>query len=72
MYSLKRYTANSCNKLLNRKGQFWHHENYDHYIRDEKDYNYQLNYLINNPVKAKLTDKIENWKYTWVCSTLEC
>ena len=65
MYSLKRYTATSCNKLLKRKGQFWHHENYDHFIRDEKDLAYQLYYLFQNPVKARLIDKAQNWKYTW-------
>jgi len=70
MYSLKSFTANSCNKLLERKGQFWHHESYDHFIRDETDFNNQLNYLMNNPVKAKLIDKMENWKHKWINSEL--
>jgi len=66
MYSLKRFTANECNKLFERKGQVWHHESYDHLIRNEKDYECQLHYLLNNPVKAKLIDKSENWKYSWI------
>ncbi|HHI87753.1 MAG TPA: hypothetical protein ENK03_02305 [Candidatus Cloacimonetes bacterium] len=66
MYSLKRFTANSCNKILKRTGQFWHHENYDHYIRDEKDYTYQMNYIIQNPVKAGLVNNSTNWKYIWI------
>lgn len=65
LYSLKRYTANSCNKILKRNGQFWQHENYDHFVRDEKDLAYQIYYLLYNPVKAKLIDKTQNWKYTW-------
>ena len=66
MYSLKRFTANSCNRLLDRKGQFWLHESYDHFVRDENDFEYQLNYLLMNPVNAKLTDKPENWQFSWV------
>jgi len=65
LYSLKRYTATSCNKILKGSGQFWQHENYDHFIRDEKDLTYQLYYLLNNPVKAKLIDEARNWNYTW-------
>ena len=71
MYSMKRYTATSCNKLLKRKGQFWHHENYDHFIRDDKDLAYQLNYLFHNPVKARLIDEAQNWKYTWTKETYD-
>jgi len=66
MYTLKRFTANECNKVLERKGQVWHNESYDHFIRNEKDFEYQLYYLINNPVKAKLIDKPDNWKFSWI------
>ncbi|HPR17987.1 MAG TPA: transposase [Candidatus Cloacimonadota bacterium] len=59
----KSYTANECNKILHRNGQFWHHENYDHYIRDGKEYEQNRNYILNNPVKAQLTDHYKNWEY---------
>ncbi|MDD3049913.1 MAG: transposase [Candidatus Cloacimonetes bacterium] len=67
--SIKQYTATECNKILNRSGQFWHHESYDHYIRDERDYFYQTEYLRNNPVKAGLVSNWEDWKYTYVTRT---
>ena len=66
MYSLKRFTANECNRLLVRNGHFWHNESYDHFIRGDKDFKHQLYYLLNNPIKAKLIDKSENWKYSWI------
>ena len=66
MYSLKRFTASNLNKILNRNGQFWHHESYDHFIRNEDDFENQLNYLMNNPVNAKLVESIENWKHLWI------
>jgi len=71
MYSLKRYTATSCNKSLKRKGQFWHHENYNHFIREEKDLAYQLNYIKQNPIEAGLVDKAHRWKYTWTDETYD-
>lgn len=71
MYSLKRFTANECNRLLEKKGQFWHNESYDHFIRDDKDFEYQLYYLLNNPIKAKLIDKTKMWKHSWMNDDLK-
>ena len=34
MHSLKSYTANEANKLLNRSGQFWQPESFDRWIRN--------------------------------------
>ena len=58
----KSFTSNESNKILQRNGQFWHHENYDHCIRDEKDYNRISEYILNNPVKAGLVGHYKNWK----------
>ena len=32
MHSIKSFTANKCNKLINNKGKFWANESYDHRI----------------------------------------
>src|SRR5205085_9861971 len=37
LHSLKSWTAKAANKLLNRTGEFWQAEYYDHLIRDEPD-----------------------------------
>ena len=66
MHSIKSFTANQSNKTLNKTGQFWNHENYDHLIRDENDFYNCLQYVINNPVKAKLVNDWKEWKYTYV------
>ncbi len=66
LYSIKRHTAGKCNRRLNRKGQFWYHESYDHQIRNEEDYFYQLNYIVQNPVKANLVDDWQEWDYTFM------
>lgn len=52
LHSWKSYTANEINKLLNKKGQFWLHESYDHIIRNEFALNAIRNYIRENPLKA--------------------
>ncbi|HPR18418.1 MAG TPA: transposase [Candidatus Cloacimonadota bacterium] len=66
MFSMKSYTANECNKILDRTGQFWLHESYDHYIRDSEDYEFHVNYILQNPVKANLVNCWQDWHGTWL------
>lgn len=70
MFSIKSYAANECNKILDRKGQFWQHESYDHYIRNNDELNFYVNYILQNPVKAGLVNKPEHWKSSWLMDNL--
>jgi DNA polymerase III alpha subunit/REP element-mobilizing transposase RayT len=56
LHSWKSYTAKEINKALGRKGQLWLDEYYDHLIRDEEDFNNQVNYVVGNPAKAGLRE----------------
>ena len=64
--ALKSYTAHAINKLENTKGKVWQTESYDHVVRDEKELSKLLDYVINNPVKAGLTDNWDNWLGTYI------
>jgi Rad3-related DNA helicase len=59
MHSIKSFTAHRCNEILNRSGEFWGHESYDHLIRDRDDLLNQVNYVGSNPESAGL----EDWKW---------
>jgi len=48
MHALKRHTAFHANPILERQGDFWQHENYDHVVRDEKEFNRIVAYVLNN------------------------
>jgi putative DNA methylase len=61
MHSLKSYTAHEANKLLGRSGQFWQHESYDHWVREEEELERIVNYIAWNPVKAKLVEQPYEW-----------
>ena len=63
---LKGNTARSCNLSLNRNGHFWHHESYDHFVRDEQEMERIIKYILNNPVKAGLVKEWSDWKFTYI------
>ncbi|MDI6766614.1 MAG: hypothetical protein QME52_07310 [Bacteroidota bacterium] len=62
---IKGSTARECNKILNRSGAFWQHESYDHVIRNAKEFNNIVWYVLNNPVKARLVDDWQKWKWSY-------
>ncbi len=58
LHSWKLWTARAANKLLNRSGEYWLTEYYDHLVRDEKDLIHAVEYAIGNPEKSGLNDWI--------------
>ncbi len=65
MGSLKGWTARECNKVLQRQGQLWQHESYDHIVRSPVEWARVINYVVNNPVKAGLVEHWQDWKWTY-------
>ncbi len=59
--SWKSFTAKEANRLLARTGSFWQREYYDHLVRDDEDFVRCVEYTINNPVKAGLCERWEDW-----------
>ena len=56
IHSWKSFTAHEANKRLNRSGDFWQRDAYNHIIRSEKEYFFQVQYTWENPDKAGLRD----------------
>ena len=65
MQLLKGATAKKCNEALGRTGSFWHHESYDHFVRDEKELYRIIEYVLNNPVKAGLVKVWKEWEFSY-------
>ncbi len=61
---LKSYTANECNKKLNRSGSFWQDESWDRVIRNNDELERIIRYVLYNPVKAGLVEEWDEWKFT--------
>jgi REP element-mobilizing transposase RayT len=63
--SLKKLTAGKANIILHRSGAFWQHESYDHVVRNGKELRRIINYVLNNPVKARLVSNAKDWKWSY-------
>ena len=64
MQSIKGGTARECNRLLDRTGTFWQHESYDRVLR-RNEHRVTINYILNNPVKARVVSNWRDYKWTW-------
>ncbi len=67
MHGWKSFTGKEADKILNRAGEFWESEYFDHVIRNEQEFHSYVEYVATNPQKAGLRD----WKWVWVRSSLE-
>jgi len=56
LHSWKSFTAHEINKRNGTSGTIWQKESYDHLIRDGDDLRNQVEYVLDNPVKAGLGD----------------
>ncbi len=65
LHSLKRHTARAANLLLNRHGEFWQHESFDHYVRHSDEHQRIVGYVLNNPVKAGLVSSWQDWSHSF-------
>ena len=65
LQDFKKFTARESNKILNRSGNFWQHESFDHVVRDEKELLRIVKYVINNPVKANLCNSPDDWEWNY-------
>jgi REP element-mobilizing transposase RayT len=62
-HSWKSYTAKQANQILGRTGRFWFPEYFDRYIRNERHLEAAIHYIHENPVKAGLVEKPEDWPF---------
>ena len=64
VHSWKSFTAHECNEVLGRSGQFWAREPFDRYIRNQRHFLNALTYIEDNPVKAGLCKRPEDWRWS--------
>ncbi len=64
MKSLKGFTSNQANKVLERSGRFWQPDYFDRYIRDREHFEKIVWYIEDNPVKAGLCRIASEWEFS--------
>ncbi len=66
MHSIKSYSANKANKILDRSGAFWQDESFDRSIRHRGELAEIINYCLENPIKAGLVKDWKDWPHTYL------
>jgi putative transposase len=62
--SWKKYTSQTANRLLNRRGEFWQADYWDTFMRDSEHELETRNYIENNPAKAGLVLDPKTWQWS--------
>ncbi len=57
-------TSIKLNRLLGQSGRLWQPDYYDRYVRDMDHFYNCRSYIRNNPVKAGLCERPEDWQYS--------
>jgi putative transposase len=61
---LKGFTAHEANRILGRTGTFWQDESYDRVVRSGAGLERVRRYIENNPVKAGLVTRPEDFRWS--------
>ncbi len=65
MRAVKTFTSRQANQLLGSRGeQFWQHESYDHWVRDDEQFQRIVRYIEDNPVRAGLVVTPEDYRWS--------
>jgi REP element-mobilizing transposase RayT len=66
--SWKQFTSLRAKRMLGlAKERFWQPESFDHWIRDDAECARIARYIRNNPVKAGLCARPEDWRWSSAC-----
>ena len=65
MKGIKGTSARSINELLHRSGSIWLDESFDHVIRAGERSRDKLEYVVNNPVRARLVPSASQYPWLW-------
>lgn len=63
---IKGASARKINLILRREGTLWFREYYDRCARNQQELINIVEYIRQNPVKAKLVNTPELWEWTWI------
>jgi len=63
---IKGTSARDINKLLGSGGPVWEEESFDHVLRSQESLREKIEYIRMNPVRARLVQTPEEYKWLWV------
>jgi putative transposase len=64
IHTWKSFTAKEANRQLGRSGAFWEADYFDRFIRDQAHFDIAVHYIHQNPVKAGLVARADEWRWS--------
>ncbi len=68
---MKGSTAHRINKGQRRCGPVWEEESFDHVLRSDESLKEKAEYIRQNPVRRRLVQRPEDYRWLWVDSELK-
>ena len=65
LHSIKSYSAKQIPKVMNHIGKVWQDGRHDRRIRNQQEFKIKWEYIRQNPVKANLVTKAEDYPFLW-------
>jgi REP element-mobilizing transposase RayT len=65
LQSIKGASAHTINKVLRRSGPVWQEESFDHVLRSSESLEEKVEYICNNPVRARLARTPSEYRWLW-------
>ncbi|HYY35987.1 MAG TPA: transposase [Candidatus Binatia bacterium] len=65
MHSIKSFSAHRINELEKKSGSVWEKEQFDRYVRSDRDLEEKFHYILRNPWVSGVAGQSEDYPWVW-------
>ena len=65
MHSIKSFSAHRINEVENRSGSVWQKEEFDRYVRSDRDLQEKFHYILRHPWDSRVAKQNEDYPWLW-------
>ena len=67
--TIKSASAHKVNRALQRQGQLWQEESFDHIVRSAEGVDAKIGYILDNPVRRRIAQHRREYPWGWVADS---
>ena len=65
MHSIKSFSAHRINELESKRGSVWQKEQFDRYVRSDRDLQEKFHYILRNPWDSRVAKQNQDYPWVW-------
>jgi REP element-mobilizing transposase RayT len=65
MHSIKSFSAHRINELEKKSGSLWEKEQFDRYVRSDRDLQEKFHYILRNPRQSRVPKQNQDYQWVW-------